>query len=448
MAVRKRPNGKWQADYYGPDGKRHMPSFPTQREAKAFLLEVEAQKKGGTYVDPALSKATTFDHLWRLWVERVRTKGARGNRPASAKTLEDYQFNYEHYLRQSWQYRPLSFITRREVEAWADGLVTPSGAEASDYGRSRAVAHLTRALDYAVAQGLMPSNPARDRAGRGVSVPEVQSQRAQVRLTLPQLVRLAQCMGEYRLLVLFTGLTGLRWGEVSTLRRKHFEFGQDATVAVERAYSKTREQRVVPIPASVAGMVARVLEEAGAEALAFPSPSGVALDSKNFANRTYKPAGRLAGGAVAALQAALRVEDTRRRVQVGESFELVAEYGAATEHAVRALQVERGLPATGTVARAEWEVLEVPELHAVTLTPGDVDFMPPTFHNLRHTAVSLAISAGANVKLVQRIAGHKSATMTLDVYGDLFDDDLQDSARRLDARLQDVPGFAVLADSD
>ena len=32
--------------------------------------------------------------------------------------------------------------------------------------------------------------------------------------------------------------------------------------------------------------------------------------------------------------------------------------------------------------------------------------------------------AGANVKAVQRQLGHKSAAMTLDVYADLFDDDL------------------------
>ena len=47
-----------------------------------------------------------------------------------------------------------------------------------------------------------------------------------------------------------------------------------------------------------------------------------------------------------------------------------------------------------------------------------------TIHDLRHTAASLAISAGANVKAVQRMLGHKSAAMTLDVYADLFDDDL------------------------
>ncbi len=47
-----------------------------------------------------------------------------------------------------------------------------------------------------------------------------------------------------------------------------------------------------------------------------------------------------------------------------------------------------------------------------------------TIHDLRHTAASLAIASGANVKAVQRMLGHGSAAMTLDVYADLFDDDL------------------------
>lgn len=47
-----------------------------------------------------------------------------------------------------------------------------------------------------------------------------------------------------------------------------------------------------------------------------------------------------------------------------------------------------------------------------------------TPHDLRHTAASLAISSGANAKAVQRMLGHKSAAMTLDVYADLFEDDL------------------------
>jgi integrase len=54
-----------------------------------------------------------------------------------------------------------------------------------------------------------------------------------------------------------------------------------------------------------------------------------------------------------------------------------------------------------------------------------------TPHELRHTAASLAVSAGANVKAVQRMLGHASAAMTLDVYSGLFDDDLDGVAERL-----------------
>ena len=48
-----------------------------------------------------------------------------------------------------------------------------------------------------------------------------------------------------------------------------------------------------------------------------------------------------------------------------------------------------------------------------------------TPHDLRHTAASLAVSAGANVKAVQKMLGHASAAMTLDIYADLFNDDLE-----------------------
>jgi integrase len=53
-------------------------------------------------------------------------------------------------------------------------------------------------------------------------------------------------------------------------------------------------------------------------------------------------------------------------------------------------------------------------------------------HDLRHTAASLLIREGASVKAVQRSRGHKSAVMTLDRYGHLWPDELEDLAERLD----------------
>jgi len=52
-------------------------------------------------------------------------------------------------------------------------------------------------------------------------------------------------------------------------------------------------------------------------------------------------------------------------------------------------------------------------------------------HGLRHTTAALAISAGANVKVVQRLLGHATAAMTLDLCGHLLDDDLSKVATQL-----------------
>jgi integrase len=74
---------------------------------------------------------------------------------------------------------------------------------------------------------------------------------------------------------------------------------------------------------------------------------------------------------------------------------------------------------------------------AVMRCQRDDDTFPAiTPHDLRHTAASLAVSAGANVKAVQRMLGHAKASMTLDVYADLFDEDLDGVANRLDAAIR------------
>lgn len=52
-------------------------------------------------------------------------------------------------------------------------------------------------------------------------------------------------------------------------------------------------------------------------------------------------------------------------------------------------------------------------------------------HDLRHTCASLWLGAGADPKVVQRILGHASAAMTMDLYGHLIDHNLWESAKRV-----------------
>ena len=62
-------------------------------------------------------------------------------------------------------------------------------------------------------------------------------------------------------------------------------------------------------------------------------------------------------------------------------------------------------------------------------------------HGLRHATASLAISAGANVKVVQRLLGRATAAITLDRYGHLLNDDLSGVA---DALGKAIDSTAVL----
>lgn len=147
------------------------------------------------------------------------------------------------------------------------------------------------------------------------------------------------------------------------------------------------------------------------------------------------------------------VDTVRRRVSVVENAVMVGafvEVGTPKTHETRSVPyprfladaIEAAIEGKGRDAllfgdgkvhmrlpnsRDGWFAAAVKRVKAV-----DEDFPRVTPHDLRHAAASLAISAGANVKAVQRMLGHASAAMTLDVYGDLFDDDLDAVADALD----------------
>lgn len=85
-------------------------------------------------------------------------------------------------------------------------------------------------------------------------------------------------------------------------------------------------------------------------------------------------------------------------------------------------------------------VLDLPNWNRRVFAPavrraglGDRGLTP---HSLRHTAASLAIAAGADVKVVQTMLGHKDAAMTLNVYAGLFPDRLDSIADALDMARQ------------
>lgn len=157
--------------------------------------------------------------------------------------------------------------------------------------------------------------------------------------------------------------------------------------------------------------------------------------------------------------AALRVRDVdvvRHRLTVAGSVTEVggrAVWSDPKSHRVRSVP----FPPSLTGSLKDWSLGRAPDEHLITSPGGSVlrlqnwrtrVFDPAaaaigrtdiTPHDLRHTAASLAIKSGANVKAVQRMLGHASAAMTLDVYAGLFPDDLDAVGAALGELVQTPP---------
>jgi integrase len=204
---------------------------------------------------------------------------------------------------------------------------------------------------------------------RGVKLPS-RAKRKNIYLTGDQLGRLADEAGRYRSLVLLLGTVGLRWGEASALRVGDIDFLKRRVVLYRNAVTINKRTAVGTL--------------------------------KSGKNRTVA-------------LAAFVVEELAKTCEGKELDDLI---WPSRSGGYLAPPSAHDSWLAGAVARCQ---------------KTDKKFPRVTAHALRHTAASLAISSGANVKVVQRMLGHASAAMTLDVYADLFDDDLTAVADKLDA---------------
>lgn len=154
-------------------------------------------------------------------------------------------------------------------------------------------------------------------------------------------------------------------------------------------------------------------------------------------------------GELAALRVR-RLDLMRRRLEIAEAVTEVAGsavWGTPKTHATRVIAVPRSLvdelaaqvagrgpeelvftaPRGGLLLLRNWRR----HVFAPAVAEAGLDGL--TVHGLRHTAASLAASAGASVRHVQALLGHASPVLTLSTYQHLFDDDLDAVADRLDA---------------
>lgn len=233
-----------------------------------------------------------------------------------------------------------------------------------------------------ILDGAVRDNRLARNVARDVDLPVKSKSTARNYLTHAQVQSLADSTRpEYATLVLFLAYTGLRWGEATALRIRH--------VDTLRRRVSVEENAVL-----VSGVI-HVGTPKTHRSRSVPYPEFLAL-----------PLGKLAEG------------KSRDELLFGDGKTHVR------------------LPAS----RNGWFTAAV----SARVT-ADTAFPRVTPHDLRHTAASLAVQAGAHVKAVQRMLGHASAAMTLDVYADLFDDDLDGVAIALDQAKRATDVVTVLS---
>lgn len=380
--VRKRKDAEGRLPYLvswvDPAGKERKRSFRLRREADDFRKKIEYELSRGTYIEPVNAKITVNELADRWWPTTAGLK--RSTRTRYAEYLANY-------VRPYWGDKVAVLIKKTDVSIWTSKITageapgcngTPRGA-----GTVRgAYRILSLILTFGVDDEVLPANVA-----IGAKKPAARRD-PPVYLTQTEVFRLAVQSDDSSVIIYTKAYTGLRFGELSylrvgdvDLRRRRLHVRSTASevggVYADEETTKTHTARWVPIPEFIAELLGPLVDGRDKSERLFTAPKGGPLRENNWRRRSFDPAIKHRVGCELTCAA-------EKRVFLGQMKEL-------------------GFP---------------------TLTP----------HNLRDTAASLAVASGASVKAVQRMLGHKSAAMTLDVYSDLWDDDLDRVAERMQKR--------------
>lgn len=290
----------------------------------------------------------------------------------SPSTIARKESQAKNYVRPYWTGWQVGAITKREVGRWVDWMEEDRGAGAATIKKCHEI--LVTVMRIAVEDGLIARNPA-----VGARLPK-QTPSVHPYLTFEELGELRDAIDpRYRTMLVMLAFTGLRIGEASALKVKHIDFERKrmsiyeahaVTGGVIRAAdAKGHRLRSVPFSEILVDPLRDQVKGKGRDALVFPSPGGYALRHDTWRPRFFRRA-----------IDTINKERRARAASSGETFQ---------------------------------------------------SFPDVTPHGLRHTAASLAIKAGGNVKSVQKLLGHSSATTTIDLYVDLFDSDVDDVADAL-----------------
>jgi integrase len=343
--IRRLPSKRWQAFYTGPDTALHYAptTFDTKMDAEAWLVDERRIAASGAWAAPA--------DRHRSQITSITLSSYAGpwlaDRTLKPRTREHYQSLLDRLVLPTLGDRPLRALTPVTIRSWHAelGSKTPT-LRAHAYGLLRTI------LATAQHDGLIPSNPCHIRgAGNSKRVHKIKP------LTLPELQVLVTSMPEkYRLLVLLAAWCGLRFGELTELRRSDIDM-RNGRIKIRRAVVHINGNVIIGTPKSDAGtrdvaipphlmavVRSHIAEHAefGRDGLLFPAAGGGHLSPSSLYGRAPSRT-RTGWGFYAARDAAkrpdLRFHDLRHTGAVlaaatgATMAELMARLGHSTQGA-------------------------------------------------------------------------------------------------------------------
>jgi integrase len=372
------PAGKWRANWRDPTGRKKAKTFPTRRDAKAYLAET-AIGRGG-YVDP---------HAGRIRFREVAERWA-GGRVTGARDREAIRSSLRSHVFPKWGDWPVGKIDHLAIQRWVRDL-SIAGLKPTTVVRHFGT--LAGVLRAAVRARLIAVDPS-----EGVTLPAVRRGDLVV-VDLPTFAdRLLPVLpAEHRALPAAGAGAGLRRGECAGLPWGNVDLESEELRVVQvaeetsgavviRPYPKTRAgRRTVPMAPFLAEQLRARLAILPAE----PDPRALV-----FATRTGNPAGRSTFRRRVWRPALVRAGMLGRVEQLGE-------------HRYRAVWPD----STGSEWSAEFPTEREAIAHVAAKAAGGL-----RFHDLRHSYATWLVSRGVPINDVAAALGHERPSTTLNLY--------------------------------
>lgn len=382
---RQRGNGTiaWQVLYRLDDRQR---SLTFDQEDHALQAQRLFDALGPTEALAALRGITPGDETPTL--ERWCRDYIDDKSGITPGTRESYRGQLDRHLGPIGAL-PLTMLTHARMSRWIRDLEETGLGQATING-IRFI--LSGALEAAVREGLIPSNPI-----RGVRVAKTEH-RSPTFLTPDEFgVLLRHIRPDAKDLVLALAGTGMRFGEATALQVRDLDL-TNKQVSIARAWKASRSstqllgapksdrsRRTIWVDDITAAALARAAAGKRRDEFVFTTAKGKQWRRNGFHDNVWQPA----------------------------------------------IAVANGEP-------PKWTIAEAPTSRRpwLAIPPADERLgKRPTVHDLRHTCASWMIQDGQPLPVVQRHLGHSSIRITADTYGHLLPEHMAAPAASIGKRL-------------